>query len=131
MLGKTVEIPTEGMWLLAAGYGMGYRYPWGNLWRPKSCNSREYGKGSTTSVYEFEDKGNSPFGCVDMLGNLWEWTQSLHSPDDNQDFRWRAVRGGANYNNLERVGVLTRLWANPGHFLFVRDLCLRVVYQDK
>lgn len=125
--GCEVSIPTEAQWLAAAGYGINkQRYPWGAKWVDGACNSKEYdcGKRKIMPVNHF-DKNVSPYGCVDMLGNVWEWTDSPY--DIENGFQWRAVRGGANYTNLKDIGILARLVAHPGHFLFVRDLGFRVV----
>jgi hypothetical protein len=127
-LGRSVRIPTEAEWLAAAGYaGDGPIYPWGREWGEGRCNSKELGVRGHTPVTQF-DSFLSPTGCVDMLGNVWEWTSDVY--EGGEGFGWRAVRGGANYTDLKGVGVLARLVAFPGHFLFVRDLGLRVVAVD-
>jgi len=127
--GVKVDIPTEAQWLVASGYAMNKQlYPWGTSWEDNACNSKEYdrGKRRITSVFRFE-KNISPYGCLDMLGNVWEWTKSPYDYRDSNGFEWRAVRGGANYTELKNMGNLARLVAHPGHFLFVRDLGFRVV----
>jgi formylglycine-generating enzyme required for sulfatase activity len=127
--GLNIDIPTEAQWLAAAGYGINKQlYPWGNTWIANACNSKEYdrGKRRVTPVDRFENNV-SPYGCIDMLGNIWEWTKSLYNFSDNSGFEWRAVRGGANYTNLKGIGNLARLVAHPGHFLFVHDLGFRIV----
>ncbi|MGW1754873.1 formylglycine-generating enzyme family protein [Streptomyces mirabilis] len=125
-IGRHVRLPTEAEWLAAAGYGEGgRRFPWGNEWRDGVCNSMEHGVRRHTPVDFFGEAGASPIGCVDMLGNVWEWTSSeYHS---RNGFEWRAVRGGANYTPLSSAGSAARLVAYPGHFLFVRDLGIRLV----
>lgn len=123
-----VRLPTEAEWLAAAGYGDDRRrYVWGDSWQPNSCNSKEYGLNRHTPVDKFEHINVSPAGCVDMLGNVWEWTSTPFDPGNG--FRWRAVRGGANYAALIEAGNLARLVAYPGHFLYVRDLGIRPVVE--
>jgi hypothetical protein len=127
--GSKIDIPSEAQWLAAAGYDKSKQlYPWGNSWIANACNSNEFdqGKGHLTSIDRF-DENISPYGCIDMLGNVWEWTKSSYDLNNNSGFRWRAVRGGANYTNLNGVGSLARLVAYPGHFLFVHDLGFRVI----
>ena len=60
--------------------------------RPKA------GVGNTTPVGTFPD-GISPFGCYDLLGNVWEWSSTWY--DENQTFR--LVRGGAWYYNHDHA----------------------------
>jgi formylglycine-generating enzyme required for sulfatase activity len=55
-------------------------------------------------VGRYSPQGDSPYGCADMAGNVWEWTRSLYLeyPYDPEDGRedWgaegsRVVRGGS------------------------------------
>ena len=70
-------------------------FPWGDEIDKPRCNTVELGAGGTTPVGAFPD-GISPFGCYDMLGNVWEWTSTWYD-EDNPHFR--VVRGGAWYYN--------------------------------
>ena len=49
--------------------------------------------GSTTPVSAYPG-GRSAFGCYDMCGNVWQWTESEHSDGRT---RFCMVRGGAYY----------------------------------
>ena len=70
-------------------------FPWGYEIDKPRCNTVELGAGGTTPVGAFPE-GVSPFGCYDMLGNVWEWTSTWY---DEKDVRFRVVRGGAWYYN--------------------------------
>lgn len=127
--GVKIGIPSEAQWLAAAGYGINrQKYPWGYAWINDACNSKEFNGGKRQIMdVEFFERNVSPYGCIDMLGNVWEWTDSPYDFESKDGFKWRAVRGGANYTSLKEIGVLARLVAHPGHFLFVQDLGFRVV----
>jgi formylglycine-generating enzyme required for sulfatase activity len=74
--GKTYGLPSEAEWEKGARGTDGRIYPWSNQWDATRCNSEEGGKGEPTPVGTYA-RGSSPYGLLDTVGIVWEWTRSL------------------------------------------------------
>ena len=99
----TLYLPTEAQWEKAARGEYGNEWPWGNEFDKKKCNTKEGGKGGTTPVDAYPS-GASPYGVMDMVGNIWEWMNTLwkeypYREDNGREHEtiigYRVVRGGS------------------------------------
>ena len=97
------RLPSEAEWEKAARGNLAQVYPWGNEFDKTRCNTWEAGMGRTTAVDAFP-AGASPYGVMDLVGNVWEWCSSLHADypyraeDGREDLTaegWRALRGSS------------------------------------
>jgi formylglycine-generating enzyme required for sulfatase activity len=116
---QAFRLPSEAEWERAARGINGSIFPWGNSWDTAHANTRESAIATTTPVGAYPG-GASAVGCLDMAGNVWEWTASLDRPypyaadDGREDPRApgrRILRGGcyANPHSFARCACRFRL----------------------
>ncbi|MFN8492368.1 MAG: SUMF1/EgtB/PvdO family nonheme iron enzyme [Caldilineaceae bacterium] len=117
-----VRLPSESEWEKAARGPDGLIFPWGNA-APNGvyCNFN-LNAGDTTPI-DAHAQGASPYGCLDMAGNVWEWTNTRwveHYADytervdkalDPSDPR--VLRGGSFTSDVADVRCARRNWDYP------------------
>jgi formylglycine-generating enzyme required for sulfatase activity len=132
--GRRYRLPTETEWEKAArGAELSPEqtrlYPWGNCFEASRCNCAEDRRRDTSPVGSYSPQGDSPYGCADMAGNVWEWTSTRwgaersrpqyatpynpedgrENPEPDQPFReYRVMRGGSYQDSAERVTCTVR-----------------------
>ncbi len=86
------RLPQEWEWQYAAQGGDGRLFPWGNAWNPlnvpPASRAREMPPPADVDAHP---AGASPFGVMDMVGNVWQWTSEF----EDEHTRAAALRGGS------------------------------------
>ncbi len=117
--GLKFRLPSEAEWeKTARDY-----YPWGNV--PPSASLANFNKDNMqTSLVGSYPQGASPYGVLDMAGNVWEWMADWYDPDFYQNSprenprgpqagSERVVRGGSWENNSNLIRAANRTSENP------------------
>ena len=107
------RLPHEWEWQYAAQSTDGRLYPWGNDWNPSMVPSPDRGptRRPPTDVSRVSPGGASPFGVLDMAGNVSQWTDELR--DDHT--RAAIIRGAASYQPLGSVWYFPQTYRLDEH----------------
>jgi formylglycine-generating enzyme required for sulfatase activity len=88
------RLPHEWEWHYAAQGTDGRLYPWGNHWNAAALPSPNRGRTLLPPAdVDAHPAGASPFGVMDLVGNVWQWTDEFV----DEHTRAAALRGGSSY----------------------------------
>jgi formylglycine-generating enzyme required for sulfatase activity len=119
------SLPSEAQWEKAARGTDGRIYPLGDTAPDANLANYSRNKGDTTAVGSYPS-GASPYGIMDMAGNVWEWVADWYAetyyssstatnPQGPASGSNRALRGGSWYNNVTNACCSYRHRGTPGN----------------
>ena len=114
-LAYEITLPTEEQWEKAARGTEGHEYPYAGTFDPTKGNTAESGIGQTSAVGVFPD-GASPYGVMDMSGNVWEWTLTEYKTRNSgtvNSNNTRVLRGGSWHAHQDVARSAFRLHLDP------------------
>jgi ergothioneine biosynthesis protein EgtB len=136
------RLPSEPEWHRAAyGDDSLQEFPWGNAAPASDRGNFDFKRWSPTPVGSFP-AGESPFGISDLIGNGWEWTDTLFAPlpgfqpfsfymgysADFFDAKHYVLKGGSARTAASMLRRSFRNWFQPHYqYVYAGFRCVREV----
>jgi formylglycine-generating enzyme required for sulfatase activity len=106
------RLPHEWEWQMAAQGTDGRTYPWGNTWQPVNVPVPDQGrKMRGPDLVDAHPLGASPYGVMDLVGNVWQWTDEF----TDEHTRTAIVRGGEYYQPQGSIWYFPQAYRNDEH----------------
>jgi formylglycine-generating enzyme required for sulfatase activity len=106
------RLPHEWEWQFAAEGADTRLYPWGNFWQPAIVPAPVTGRAMTgPDPVDAHPQGASPFGVMDMVGNVWQWTDEF----TDEHTRAAILRGGEYYKPQGSKWYFPQAYRNDEH----------------
>jgi formylglycine-generating enzyme required for sulfatase activity len=106
------RLPHEWEWQFAAQGTDGRLYPWGNVWQPANVPipAADHDMPGPDPV-DAHPAGASPYGVMDMVGNVWQWTDEF----TDEHTRAAILRGGEYYQPEGSIWYFPQAYRNDQH----------------
>ncbi len=106
------RLPHEWEWQFAAQGSDERQFPWGNQWLPANVPTPVTGRTmSGPDPVDAHPEGASPFGVMDLAGNVWQWTDEY----TDEHTRFAILRGGEYYQPQGSIWYFPQAWRNDEH----------------
>ena len=112
------RLPHEWEWQFAAQGTDGRAFPWGSQWIPANMPTPALGRTMSREGYgpgpdpvDAHPQGASPFGVMDMVGNVWQWTDEFV----DEHTRAAVLRGGEYYHPQGSIWYFPEAFRNDEH----------------
>ena len=106
------RLPHEWEWQYAAQGSDGRTYPWGNDWNASAVPVPDKNRTMRgPDAVDAHPQGKSPFGVMDLVGNVWQWTDEF--TDDHT--RSGILRGGEYYQPQGSIWYFPRTYKLNEH----------------
>ncbi len=106
------RLPREWEWQYAAEGTDGRAYPWGNEWKPSAVPFPDQSRTMRgPDDVDAHPAGASPFGVMDMVGNVWQWTEEFV----DEHTRAAILRGGSYYQPQGSIWYFPQAYRNHQH----------------